>query len=178
MQSGIIVSNTPGAVDDGTATTALYLIVSACRQFARAEKSLIAGGWKRGFKPAHDPSSRVLGILGMGGIGLKTAQLCRGFPMRVVYHSRKPVPNAPEWAEYCPTLEDLLRETDVLSIHVPLNDETEGLIGEKEIRQLKKGSIIVNTARGRVLDEPALIRALKDGHVCIIDVFRLPCSGC
>jgi lactate dehydrogenase-like 2-hydroxyacid dehydrogenase len=163
--SGIIVSNTPGAVDDGTATTALYLIVSACRQFARAEKSLTQGGWKYGLKPAHDPSSRTLGILGLGGIGLRTAELCHAFPMRTVYHSRKPVPNAPAWAEYCSTLEDFLHKTDVLSIHVPLKEETVGLIGEKEIRALKKGSIIVNTARGKVLDEDALIRALSDGHV-------------
>lgn len=169
---GIIVSNTPGAVDDGTATTALYLIVSACRQFARAEKSLIAGSWKRGLKPAHDPSSRVIGILGFGGIGRRTAELCHAFPMRVVYHSRKPLSNAPEWAKYCPTMDDLLREADVLSIHVPLNDETEGLIGEREIRLMKKGSIIINTARGKVLDEEALIRALTDGHVSTKNVFR------
>lgn len=85
--------------------------------------------------------------------------------MRVVYHSRKPAANAPEWAEYFADFTEFLKATDVLSIHVPLKDETVGLVGEKEIRTLRKGSILVNTARGKVLDEEALIRALKDGHV-------------
>lgn len=163
--SGIIVSHTPGAVDDATATTALYLIIAACRQFSRGERNLLNGQWKADFKPAHDPSSRTLGILGLGGIGLRTAELARAFPMPVVYHSRKPASNAPEWAEYCPTMEQFLQKTDVLSIHVPLNEQTMDLIGEKEIRTMKKGSIIVNTARGKVLNEDALIRALQDGHV-------------
>lgn len=166
---GITVSNTPGAVDDGTATTALYLIISALRQFSRAEKNLHAGSWKQGLAPAHDPSSRTLGILGLGGIGLRTAELCRGFPMRVVYHSRSPAANAPAWAEYYASMEEFLKETDVLSIHVPLKEETVGLVGEKEIRTLKKGSVVVNTARGKVIDEEALIRALKDGHVSCAD---------
>ena len=162
---GIIVSNTPGAVDEGTATTALYLIVSSLRQFAHAEKNLTAGNWKEGLPPAHDPSSRTLGILGFGGIGRRTAELARGFPMPVVYHSRRRAANEPEWAKYYEDFAEFLKATDVLSIHVPLNDETVGLIGEKEIRTLKKGSVIVNTARGKVLDEDALIRALTDGHV-------------
>jgi glyoxylate reductase len=159
------VSNTPGAVDDGTATTALYLIISSLRQFARAEKNLAGGDWKRGLTPAHDPSSRTLGILGFGGIGLRTAELTRGFPMRVVYHSRKRAVNEPEWAKYYADFKEFLEATDILSIHVPLNNETCGLVGEREIRTLRKGSVIINTARGKILDEDALIRALGDGHV-------------
>lgn len=162
---GITVSHTPGAVDDATATTALYLIIATCRQFTRGEKFLRDGSWKTSFPSAHDPSSRTLGILGLGGIGLRTAELARGFPMKIVYHSRKPAVNAPEWAEYCPELADFLKKTDVLSIHIPLNEQTAGLIGENEIRTLKRGSIIVNTARGGVIDEDALIGALEDGHV-------------
>ncbi|KAF8306720.1 hypothetical protein DL93DRAFT_2088548 [Clavulina sp. PMI_390] len=170
---GILVTNTPGAVDDGTATTALYLIISACRQFALGERNARAGLWKKDFQPAHDPSSRTLGILGLGGIGLRTAEMARGIPMKVVYHNRKPAPNAPAWAEYCSTMEEFLSKTDVLSIHVPLTSATINMVGEKEIRMLKKGSIIVNTARGKVLDEQALIRALKDGHLfgAGLDVF-------
>lgn len=162
---GITVSHTPGAVDDATATTALYLIIATCRQFTRGEKLLRDGSWKSSFPSAHDPSSRTLGILGLGGIGLRTAELARAFPMKVVYHSRKPAANAPDWAEYCPELSDFLAKTDVLSVHIPLNEQTAGLIGANEIRTLKKGSIIVNTARGGVIDEGALIRALEDGHV-------------
>lgn len=159
------MSHTPGAVDDATATTALYLIIATCRQFTRGEKLLRDGSWKTSFPSAHDPSSRTLGILGLGGIGLRTAELARAFPMKVLYHSRKPAANAPDWAEYCPELSDFLAKTDVLSVHIPLNEQTAGLIGENEIRTLKKGSIIVNTARGGVIDEDALIRALEDGHV-------------
>ena len=143
----------------------MYLIIAACRQFSFAERELRHGRWKHNVVASHDPSSRTLGILGLGGIGLRTAELARAFPMRVVYHSRKPAPNAPEWAEYFPTMEEFLGKTDVLSIHVPLNEQTVNIIGEKEIRMMKQGSIIVNTARGQVLDEKALIRALQDGHV-------------
>lgn len=174
---GITVSNTPGAVDEGTATTALYLLVSSLRQFSIAERNARSGLWKKDLAPAHDPSSRTLGILGLGGIGLHTARLAHAFPMKkIYYYSRKPSPNAPEWIEYCNSMEDLLRKSDVLSLHIPLKAETEGLIGEKEIRTLKKGSVIINTARGKVIDEDALIRALKDGHVSFFSTpfYQLP----
>ncbi|KAJ1306055.1 hypothetical protein OPQ81_010768 [Rhizoctonia solani] len=163
---GIGVSNTPGAVDDGTATTALYLLISACRQFSIAERNVREGKWKSGLAPAHDPSALTLGILGMGGIGGHFAKLARAFPMkRILYHSRNPVEDAPEWAEYYPDKEKMLAEIDVLSIHVPLNEKTVHLVDEKAIRTMKKGSIIINTARGKVIDEEALIRALEDGHL-------------
>jgi len=162
---GFRVSNTPGAVDDATATTALYLLVSAVRQYSIAERNVRTGKWKSGLSPSHDPSAFTLGILGLGGIGLRLAHLAHAFPMRVIYHSRNPNPNAPDWAEYFSDREAMLRETDVLSIHVPLKKETEGLVGEKEIRTLKRGSVIINTARGKIIDEEALIRALKDGHL-------------
>jgi hypothetical protein len=166
-QTGIRVSNTPGAVDDATATTALYLIISTLRQYARGERSLRAGKWKSEVSSAttHDLTGRTLGILGMGGIGGRLAELCHAFPMRVIYHNRSPKPDAPEWAEYVGDMQEFLKQTDVLSVHAPLNQQTVGLVGEKEIRAMKKGSIIVNTARGKVMDEEALIRALEDGHV-------------
>lgn len=143
----------------------MYLLISAVRQYSIAERNVREGKWKSGLAPSHDPSAFTLGILGLGGIGLRLAHLAHGFPMRVIYHSRNPNPNAPEWAEYFPDREAMLRETNVLSIHVPLKKETEGLVGEKEIRTLRPGSVIINTARGKVIDEDALIGALKDGHV-------------
>lgn len=165
--TGIIVSNTPGAVDDATATTGLYLIISALRQYSRAEQSIRAGNWKRGLKPAHDVTEKTLAVLGLGGIGLRLAELCHAFPMRVIYHSRHPNPNAPAWCEYFPEdrLDAFYGQADVLSVHVPLRKETEGLVGEREIRKLKRGAVLVNTARGKVIDEAAMIRALEDGHV-------------
>lgn len=166
-RAGISVSNTPGAVDDATATTALYLVISTQRQFSLGERSLRAGSWKglTSAAKAHDLADRTLGILGLGGIGLRLAHLVHAFPMRVVYHSRHPNPDAPAWCEYYENVEEMLEVTDVLSVHVPLRADTEGLVGEKMIRGLKRGSVIVNTARGKVIDEEAMIRALEDGHV-------------
>ncbi|KAH8115254.1 2-hydroxyacid dehydrogenase [Phellopilus nigrolimitatus] len=173
---GIIVSNTPGAVDDATATTGLYLIISALRQFARAEQNIRVGNWKSGLKPAHDPSEKTLAILGLGGIGLRLAELSRPFNMRVIYHSRRPNPNAPTWCEYFPAerLDAMYAQTDILSVHVPLRKETEGIVGEHAIRALKRGAVLVNTARGKVVDEAAMIRALEDGHLSAIGLDVYP----
>jgi len=164
------VSNTPGAVDDATATTALYLIISTLRQFSKAERNLREGVWKSGLNSgqALDLTGKTLAILGMGGIGTRIAELARAFPMRVIYHNRRPAEGAPPWTEYYPKerLAEFLKEADVLAVSVPLRQETEGLVGEEMISGLKKGAIIVNTARGKVIDEDAIIRALEDGHVC------------
>ncbi|KAH0829186.1 D-isomer specific 2-hydroxyacid dehydrogenase [Lanmaoa asiatica] len=173
---GIQVSNTPGAVDDATATTALYLILSTLRHFSKAERSLFAGTWKTPISSgdAHDLTGRTLGILGLGGIGLRLAHLVHAFPMRVVYHNRHRVADAPEWCTYVDSLEGLCREADVLSVHVPLRDDTVHLVGEREIRALKRGSVIVNTARGKVIDEEAMIRALEDGHLSSVGLDVYP----
>lgn len=153
-------------MDIGTATTALYLLISALRQFSIAERSIRDGKWKAGLQPAHDPPAKTLGILGMGGIGQRFGEMAQVLPMKkIYYHNRKPKTDAPAWAEYVADFEEFLEKSDVLSIHCPLNEKTVGLIGEKEIAKLKKGSIIINTARGKVIDEAALIAALKSGHV-------------
>jgi len=173
----ITVSNTPGAVDDATATTALYLMISCLRQYSKAERDVRAGLWKSQLYSgnAHDATGCVLAILGLGGIGFRLAELAHSFPMRIVYHNRHKVTDAPEWCEYYPEerLDEMLSIADVLSVHVPLKKETEGLVGEEMIRKLKKGAIIVNTARGKVIDEQAMIRALEDGHLGAVglDVF-------
>lgn len=169
MSLGILVTNTPGAVDDATATTALYLVISSLRQYSKAERDVRSGLWKSQLSSgrAHDLTGRTLAILGLGGIGFRLAELAHAFPMRIIYHNRNRVYDAPQWCEYYgkERLDEFLAEADVLSVHVPLRPETEGLVGEKVIRGLKKGSAIVNTARGKVIDEEALIRALEDGHV-------------
>lgn len=166
---GIIVSNTPVAVDDGTATTALYLMISAFRHFSQAERSLRVARWKSDVSPsfAHDVTGKTLAILGLGGIGFRLAELAHAFPMRIIYHSRHKVLGAPDWCEYFEQerLDEFLGLADVLSVHVPLGPVTEGLVNGEMIRKLKKGAILVNTARGKVVDESALIKALEDGHV-------------
>jgi glyoxylate reductase len=133
------------------------------------ERDVRAGLWKANHKAgnAHDATGKTVAILGLGGIGLRYAELVHAFPMRVVYHNRNKSSTAPEWCEYfgADRLDEMLAMADVLSVHVPLRKETEGLVGEDMIRKLKKGAIIVNTARGKVIDEDAMIRALEDGHV-------------
>lgn len=173
LESGIKISNTPGAVDDGTATTALYLLISAVRQYSIAERQARSGQWKTGLKPAHDPSALTLGILGLGGIGMTLAKYAHGFPMKAAYYySRNQVIDCPDWIEYCRSMEELFRKSDVISVHVPLKPETTGLIGSKEFMMMKKGAILINTARGKVLDEDALIDALKSGQVRLEELVR------
>jgi glyoxylate reductase len=144
-------------------------MISTLRDFSFGERNLRAGKWKTGVSAArtHDLENRTLAILGFGGIGGRLAELARAFPMRIIYHSRKPVVNAPSWAEYFSgdRLDDFLAQADVLSVHIPLRPETEGFVSESMIRKLKRGAIIINTARGKVIDEAAMIRALEDGHV-------------
>ncbi|KAH7926974.1 hypothetical protein BV22DRAFT_1007899 [Leucogyrophana mollusca] len=175
-RSCIFVSNTPGAVDEGTATTALFLIISCLRHFSFAERSLRSLTWKTPISAGatHDLTGRTLGILGLGGIGLYLAHLVHAFPMRVIYHSRNRRLDVPEWCEYVGSLEALCEQADVLSVHVPLRAETVGLVGEKAIRAMKRGSILVNTARGKVVDEEAMIRALEDGHLSSVGLAVFP----
>ncbi|KAF8633264.1 hypothetical protein AX17_004440 [Amanita inopinata Kibby_2008] len=173
---GIYLSNTPGAVDEATATTALYLMISTMRQFSLAERSLRQQKWKPAGVEAHthDLTDKTLAILGLGGIGRRLAELAHGFPMRIIYHSRRRVEDAPDYCEYFANVEEMLRQADVLSVHVPLRKETEGIVGERWIRTLKPGAIIINTARGKVIDEEAMIRALQDGHLASVGLDVYP----
>ena len=156
-------------MDDATATTALYLLISTIRQFSTTEQSLRALKWKPAGlnKITHDLTGKTLAILGLGGIGTRLAVLVHAFPMRVLYHSRHKNPDAPDFCEYFENVEKMLAQTDILSVHVPLRADTVGLVGEKWIRSMKPGAIIINTARGKVIDEDAMIKALEDGHVSV-----------
>jgi lactate dehydrogenase-like 2-hydroxyacid dehydrogenase len=158
MGTGIYLSNTPEAVNDATATTALYLLLATFRQFTHAEHSLRELKWKpKGISlKAQDITGKTLAILGLGGIGMRFAVLANALQMRVIYHSRHKNPNA-QGFEYFEDVEGMLKQA--------VRAETVGLVGERWIRSLKPGSIIINTARGRIVDEDAMIRALEDGHV-------------
>ena len=123
---GITVTHTPSAVDAATATTCVYLILSAFRHFARAEVACRAGEWKRSLPLARDPEGKTLGIVGLGGIGGVVARrLALGWGMKVIYHNRKRLDAKDEpgeyEAEYKESLEELLAEADVVSVHIPVS---------------------------------------------------------
>ncbi|KAI4277753.1 MAG: hypothetical protein L6R38_005376 [Xanthoria sp. 2 TBL-2021] len=164
---GISVSNTPGAADASTANTAIYLLLGALRRAHIPATALREGRWRGSMSLGHDPDGKTLGILGMGGIGSAFALRAATFGFDMQYHNRNPVvhPSSnPTNARYV-SFEELLRTSDVISIHLPLNDATRGLIGRKEFRKMKDGVVIVNTARGKIIDEEALVEALERDKV-------------
>lgn len=177
---GIIACNVPTAVDDATADTALFLLLGALRNFNAGMAALRRGDWRGRPAPAlgGDPQGRTVGILGMGGIGRNFAHKCRALGMEVVYYSRRrPSDEAKLEREYgwsYTGFEALLKTSDVVSVHVPLNEGTRHLVGRKELAMCREGVVIVNTARGAVIDEAALVEALDNGHVASagLDVYE------
>ncbi|KAL4932142.1 D-mandelate dehydrogenase-like dehydrogenase [Aspergillus undulatus] len=170
------VSNVPTAVDDATADVNMFLILGALRNFNAGMHALRQGNW-RGITPprlGHDPENKVLGILGMGGIGRNLKRKAESFGMKVVYHNRRELsPELAGGAEYV-SFERLLRECDVISLNLPLNKNTRHIISTPQFSLMKDGVVIVNTARGAVMDEAALVAALDSGKVYSagLDVFE------
>lgn len=165
--AGIFVSNTPGAVDASTANTAIYLLLGALRRVHVPATALREGKWRGSMGLGHDPEGKTLGILGMGGIGSAFALRAAPFDFNLQYHNRSPVVHAsknPTNAKYV-GFEELLRTSDVISIHLPLNDTTKGMIGREQFAMMKEDVVIVNTARGKIIDEGALVEALEQGKV-------------
>ncbi|KAH8817041.1 D-isomer specific 2-hydroxyacid dehydrogenase [Xylogone sp. PMI_703] len=164
----ILVSNVPKAVDDATAVTAMFLILAALRGFNNGIMAIRNRTWRGHVPPppiGHDPYGKTLGILGMGGIGRNLKIKAEAFGMKVIYHNRtKLSDDLAAGAEYV-SFDELLGRSDVLSIHLPLNSKTRNIISTKEFEKMKKGIVIVNTARGGVMDEDALVKALDSGHV-------------
>jgi lactate dehydrogenase-like 2-hydroxyacid dehydrogenase len=165
---GLRVTNTPGVLTDATADIALLLILAATRRASEGERMVRENTWK-GLQPTHFLGTQIthkrLGIVGMGRIGAATAIRAQACGMRVLYHNRKPVPDAPGNCAYVSKLEDLLAQSDVLSLHCPLTPETRGLLNAERIALLPRGSVVINTARGGLIDDTALITALTSGHL-------------
>jgi len=173
---GVHVSNTPGAVDDSTADTGIFLMLGALRNFSVSQAALRRGEWRGKELPAlgHDPQGKVLGIVGMGGIGRNMARKARVFGMSIKYYNRRQLSKEEEdGAEYA-GFEDLLKTSDVLSLNVPLNPQTRHTISKKELAMMKPTAIIINTARGAVIDEAALVEAIDEGRIAGVglDVFE------
>ena len=174
-ERNIQVSSTPIAVNDATADTGIFLLLGALRRITAPFLSTRKGEWRGpGYKLGHDPRGKLLGILGMGGIGLAMAQRARAFGMEIQYHNRRRLPEEKEQGAKYVSLEELLRTSDVLSTNLALNESTRHIISKPQFDQMKDGVVVVNTARGPVIDEAALVDALNSGKVYSagLDVFE------
>jgi len=164
---GVVVTHTPGTLTDATADLAFGLLLAAARRIGEGDRLVRAGGF-HGWKPlllcGLELRGATLGVVGWGRIGQAVAARAEAFGMRVIHHSRRSgVP-----------LAELLERSDVVSLHCPLNAETRGLIGAAELQAMRPHSVLVNTARGPVVDEAALVRALEEGWIAGagLDVFE------
>jgi D-3-phosphoglycerate dehydrogenase len=178
-QRGVLVSNTPDVLTETTADFAFALLLAAARRVVEANRYLFEGRWRKGaidFLAGHDVHHRTLGIFGLGRIGAAVARRGKGFSMKIIYHDSRRASKTLE-GELGATFvskDQLLRDSDFISLHVPLSESTQKLIGETELHQMKKTSILVNTSRGGVVDEQALIKALQERWIAGagLDVFE------
>jgi D-3-phosphoglycerate dehydrogenase len=166
---GVYVTNTPNVLNNATAELAWTLLFSVARRVIPADKFMRTGQYK-GWDPllflGKEVTGKTLGVIGMGRIGYTFAKMSKGFNMKVIYYdiyrnetAEKEIP-----AEYV-DLDTLLKESDFISIHVPLTPQTRHLITERELKLMKKSAILINTSRGPIIDEKALVKALKEGWI-------------
>jgi glyoxylate reductase len=170
---GIAVCNTPGVLDDSTADLAFLLILAAGRRASEAEADVRAGRWEGGRFDTYygvDAHGAVLGVVGFGRIGRAVARCAAGFGMEVIHHTRHDT-GITGWT---PDLDALLARSDIVSLHVPLTDETRQLIDARRLALMKPTAVLVNTARGLVVDEEALAIALEEGRLFAagLDVYQ------
>jgi glyoxylate reductase len=168
---GIIVTNTPGVLTEDTADMTMALILSVPRRLAEGEKLVRSGEWK-GWTPGgmlgHRIGGKALGILGMGRIGQAVARRARAFGLTIHYHNRLRLPKVVEaelQAQWHPNLDEMLSAIDILTIHTPRNPDSEGLIDAGRIALLRPHVYVINTSRGGIVDEGALIVALEGGRL-------------
>jgi D-3-phosphoglycerate dehydrogenase len=166
---GITVHTIKGYGDTAVAEHTMALIFACCRDIARMDRAVRLGVWEP--LESMQLAGKTLGLIGLGGIGRETARIARGVGMEVIAWNRTPRPEA---GVPLVELDALLSRADVISLHLALNDETRGLLNARRIGQMKPGAILVNTARGALLEETALIDALERGHIrhAGLDVFH------
>jgi lactate dehydrogenase-like 2-hydroxyacid dehydrogenase len=175
---GLVVSNTPEVLTDATAEVALLLLLGAARRAYEGQELLRSGGWT-GWGPTQlmgrQLSGKRLGIVGMGRIGQAVARRVRGFGVEIHYtDQRRLPPEREEGAIFHPTVEALLPLSELLSLHAPSTSETRHLLDARRLALLPRGAIVVNTARGDLVDDEALVAALRSGQVGAagLDVFQ------
>jgi glyoxylate reductase len=164
---GIMVSNTPSVFTEDTADMTMALILSVPRRLAEGEKLMRSGKWQ-GWAPSamlgHRVGGKLLGIIGMGRIGLAVARRARAFGLSIHYHNRRRLPAAIEeelGASYHASIDTLMRISDIVTIHCPHTTETHEMVGATRIAAMKRSAYLINTARGEIVDEKALIAALQ-----------------
>jgi lactate dehydrogenase-like 2-hydroxyacid dehydrogenase len=170
---GIIVTNTPGVLDDEVADMAMGLTIMAVRRLPQAERYLRAGEWPK----AHFPLSaslrgRIMGILGLGRIGKAIAKRAQGFGLEIVYHGRRAQPDVPY--RFYPSLVEMAKACDILVVAAPGSPETRRLVDARVLNALGPDGVLINVARGTLVDEQALIQALRSGAILAagLDVFE------
>ncbi len=177
-EKGIIVTNTPDVLTDATAEIAILCLLGAARRASEGERLIRErqwNTWSPDFMVGTQVTGKRIGIIGMGRVGQVTAKRARGFDMQVHYYNRSRLPEALEHgAIFHESLSTLLPISDFLALHCPSTPETQDLVNEALIAQLPKGAILVNTARGNVIDEDALIDALRSGRLRAagLDVYK------
>lgn len=166
---GIVITNTPGVLTDATADIAWALLFSVSRRIVESDKYTREGkfrGWGPMLFLGRDITGKTLGIIGAGRIGSNFAKKSKGFEMKILYNDIRPNDEfEKETGAAYVSKEFLLKESDFISIHVPLLPSTRHLIGEKEFKFMKKTAVLINTSRGPIVDEKALVKALKKGAI-------------
>ena len=178
-ERGIYVTNTPGILTDTTADCAFALLMAAARRIPEADRHVRAKRWIHAWGPSmfigSDVNGKTLGVVGLGRIGSAVAKRARGFNMKIIYNdaSRREDLEG-ELGVIYKSLDELLSESDFLSMHVPLTEDTRHMIGEEQLSKMKRTAFLINTSRGPVVDENALYKALRDGVIAGagLDVFE------
>jgi D-3-phosphoglycerate dehydrogenase len=174
-ERGIVVTHVPGYATEAVAEHVFALLLAAVRKLPLADKHVRQGNFDwRPFK-GNELAGKTLGIIGTGAIGCRVAEIAKAFKMQILAYDKYPnLKKAEEIGMKYVDFNTLLKESDFITLHVTLTSETEKMIGKKEIEAMKKGAVIINTSQGKVIDEKALIHALKSGKLSYagIDVFE------
>jgi lactate dehydrogenase-like 2-hydroxyacid dehydrogenase len=172
-QRGVVVTNTPHITDGCVADMAMALLLAWGRHIVQGDKFVRSGAWMKASYPlVPRVHGRRMGILGLGRIGLAIARRAAAFDMPIAYHNRRPRTDVPYW--YYPSLVDMARDVDVLMVATPGGDATHRIVTAEVLKALGPKGVVVNIARGSIIDEPALVKALKDGTIAgaALDVFE------
>ena len=170
----ITVTYAPDPVSDATADLTIFLLLGALRQLNPGLATLRKGLFKKDVGFGHDPYGKTLGILGMGRIGRAVKRRAEPFGLNVIYHSRTPLSSDNAAGAQYVSFDQLIKDSDIISIHVPLNKATTHLINAHHIEMMKPGVVLINTARGAIIDEAAMAKALDDGRIASVglDVYE------